>query len=56
MPARAARAGGVTTSICAVLLAEACNPGFEPLISLGALLRSRRDTPALGRSRLSWVR
>ena len=43
-----ARAGGVTTSICAVLLAEACNTGFEPLI--------RRDTPALGRSRLSWVR
>jgi len=43
-----ARAGGVTTSICAVLLAEACNTGFEPLI--------RGDTPALGRSRLSWVR
>ncbi len=43
-----ARAGGVATSICAVLLAEACNTGFEPLI--------RRDTPALGRSRLSWVR
>jgi len=43
-----ARAGDVATSICAVLLAEACNTGFEPLI--------RRDTPALGRSRLSWVR
>ena len=43
-----ARAGDVTTSICAVLLAEACNTGFEPLI--------RRDTPALGRSRLGWVR
>ena len=43
-----ARAGGVATSICAVLLAEACNTGFEPLI--------RRDTPALRRSRLSWVR
>jgi len=43
-----ARAGGVTTSICAVLLAEACNTGFEPLI--------RGDIPALGRSRLSWVR
>ena len=51
-----ARAGGVATSICAVLLAEACNTGFEPLILLGALLRSRRDTPALGRSRLGWVR
>ena len=43
-----ARAGGVATSICAVLVAEACNTGFEPLI--------RGDTPALGRSRLSWVR
>ena len=43
-----ARARDVTTSICAVLLAEACNTGFEPLI--------RRDTPALGRSRLGWVR
>ena len=51
-----ARAGDVATSICAVLLAEACNTGFEPLIPLGALLRSRRDTPALRRSRLSWVR
>jgi len=43
-----ARAGDVATSICAVLLAEACNTGFEPLI--------RRDTPALRRSRLSRVR
>ena len=43
-----ARAGGVATSICAVLVAEACNTGFDPLI--------RGDTPALGRSRLSWVR
>jgi TnpA family transposase len=43
-----ARAGGVATSICAVLVAEACNTGFEPLI--------RRDNPALRRSRLSWVR
>ncbi len=43
-----ARAGDMATSICAVLLAEACNTGFEPLI--------RRDTPALGRSRLGWVR
>jgi hypothetical protein len=42
------RTGGVTTSLCAVLLAEACNTGFEPLI--------RRDNPALRRSRLSWVR
>jgi TnpA family transposase len=43
-----ARAGDVATSLCAVLLAEACNTGFEPLIRL--------DTPALRRSRLSWVR
>ncbi len=43
-----ARAGDVATSLCAVLLAEACNTGFEPLI--------RRDNPALRRSRLSWVR
>lgn len=40
-----ARAGDVATSNCAVLLAEACNTGFEALI--------RRDTPALRRSRLS---
>ena len=43
-----ARASGVATSLCAVLLAEACNTGFEPLI--------RRDNAALRRSRLSWVR
>ena len=43
-----ARAGDLATSICAVLLAEACNTGLEPLIRL--------DTPALRRSRLSWVR
>jgi hypothetical protein len=36
-----ARAGGVTTSLCAVLLAEACNTGFEPPI--------RRDNPAVRR-------
>jgi len=43
-----ARVGDVATSICAVLLAEACNTGFEPLI--------RFDKPSLRRSRLSWVR
>jgi len=43
-----ARADDVATSICAVLLAEACNTGFEPLIRL--------DRPSLRRSRLSWVR
>jgi TnpA family transposase len=43
-----ARAGDLATSVCAVLLAEACNTGFEPLL--------RPDVPALRRSRLSWVR
>lgn len=44
---RSARAADLTTSLCAVLLAEACNTGFEPLI--------RPDVPALKRGRLSWV-
>ena len=43
-----ARADDVATSICAVLLAEACNTRVEPLIRL--------DRPPLRRSRLSWVR
>ena len=43
-----ARARGLATSFCAVLLAEACNTGLEPLV--------RPDVPALRRSRLSWVR
>jgi len=43
-----ARAADIATSICAVLIAEATNTGFEPLV--------RMDTPALRRSRLSWVR
>ena len=34
-------------SICAVLMAEACNIGHEPLI--------RSNEPALSRDRLSWV-
>jgi len=37
----------LTTTICAVLLAEACNIGLDPLV--------RDDVPALRRSRLSWV-
>ncbi|MCP6760352.1 MAG: transposase [Fischerella sp. CENA71] len=37
----------MSTSICAVLLAEACNIGLEPLI--------RPDVPALTRGRLSRV-
>jgi Tn3 transposase DDE domain len=44
---RTARAADLDLSVCAVLLAEACNTGFEPLI--------RRDIPALRRDRLSWV-
>ncbi|EPM90638.1 Tn5045 transposase [Pseudomonas syringae pv. actinidiae ICMP 19068] len=44
---RTARAGDLTTSLCAVLMAEACNPGPEPLV--------RQDTPALKRDRLMWV-
>lgn len=44
---RAAHAADLTTSLCAVLLAEACNTGPEPLI--------RADEPALKRDRLSWV-
>jgi TnpA family transposase len=43
-----ARAAGVATSVCAVLVAEATNTGFEPLMRL--------DVPALRRSRLSWVK
>lgn len=37
----------IATSVCAVLLAEACNIGLEPLV--------RADVPALTRSRLAWV-
>lgn len=44
---RAARAQDLTTSLCAVLLAEACNTGPEPLV--------RRDVQALRRERLAWV-
>ena len=44
---RESRVGDLSTSLCAVLIAEACNIGLEPLI--------RNDVPALRRSRLSWV-
>ena len=37
----------VTLSLCAVLLAEACNIGIEPL--------ARPDIPALHRTRLDWI-
>jgi TnpA family transposase len=42
-----AKVAGFTTSLCAALVAEACNIGFEPLL--------HPDEPALARSRLSWV-
>jgi TnpA family transposase len=44
---RGSRASDLTISICAVLIAEACNIGFEPLV--------RNDLAGLRRSRLSWV-
>ncbi|MDY7549136.1 Tn3 family transposase [Glaciimonas sp. CA11.2] len=44
---REARAADLVTSVCAVLLAESCNTGFEPLV--------RQDVAALRRDRLSWV-
>ena len=43
----AARVTDLTVSLCAVLLAEACNIGLEPLV--------RPDTPTLTRGRLAWV-
>lgn len=43
-----ARAEDLTVSICAALLAEACNIGLEPLI--------KHQVPALTRNRLSWVK
>jgi len=43
-----ARAEDLATTICAVLVAEATNTGFEPLVRL--------DFPALRRGRLSWVK
>ena len=44
---RESRIQDLPTSLCAVLLAEACNIGLEPL--------TRNDAPALRRARLSWV-
>jgi hypothetical protein len=43
----AARADDLGVSICAVLVAEACNIGLEPVVRAG--------TPALTRGRLSWA-
>ena len=44
---RESRMSDLATSLCASLIAEACNTGPEPLI--------RNDVPALRRARLSWV-
>jgi len=44
---RTARAADLQVSLCAVLMAEACNTGLESL--------TRSDVPALKRDRLSWV-
>ncbi len=41
------RVQDLPVSLCAVLVAEACNIGLEPVV--------REDTPALTRGRLSWV-
>jgi len=43
-----ARADDLNTSICAVLIAEACNIGIEPL--------TKNNIPALTRDRLNWVK
>jgi TnpA family transposase len=43
-----ARADNVTTSLCAVLVAMACNIGLRPL--------QRKDTPALTKHRLAWIK
>jgi len=42
-----ARSSELNISLCAVLLAEACNTGIEPLV--------RNEIPALRRERLLWV-
>ena len=43
-----ARVDDLPVSLCAVLLAEACNIGLEPLV--------KHNVPALTRHRLSWVK
>lgn len=42
-----ARATGLSASVCAVLMAEACNIGIEPV--------AQSNIPSLTRGRLSWV-
>lgn len=41
------RVSGIDVSLCAVIMADACNIGLEPLIN--------DDSPQLTRNRLSWV-
>lgn len=43
-----AKADDIAISVCAVLMAEACNIGLEPLV--------KHHVPALTRHRLSWVK
>ncbi|MGB3613020.1 MAG: Tn3 family transposase, partial [Elainellaceae cyanobacterium] len=43
-----ARADNVTTSLCAILVAMACNIGLRSL--------QRKDTPALTKHRLAWIK
>src|SRR6266446_1917041 len=45
---RSARTADFALSLCAALLAEACNTGPEPFV--------RHDTPALRRDRIGWVK
>jgi TnpA family transposase len=47
LSAGAARVGDLPVSVCAVLLAEACKIGLEPVV--------RSDVAALTRGRLNWV-
>jgi len=44
---QSARVENLALSVCAVLIAEACNIGLEPL--------ARSDVPALTLARLAWV-
>lgn len=44
---RQARIDNFETSLCAALIAQACNTGYMPVI--------RQEIPALRRSRISWV-
>ncbi|HAT2076573.1 TPA: Tn3 family transposase [Legionella pneumophila] len=41
------RVSGIEVSLCAVIMADSCNIGLEPLIN--------EDSPQLTRNRLSWV-